>query len=157
VQDWSGVSIVPSKILAVLKVDSSPTGAGGTFFWRKSSRKEKSVSIRLTWDQQESTMSQNNRELRGVLRLFQAHHARIAAFTAQSLSPHWPTLKIQSDNSTAVAYINHQGGRTPLLSDMAVTLWEEATAIKLRLSGEHIPGVMMEGLRRVWHGGCNAL
>lgn len=50
-------------------------------------------------------------------------------------------VRLHIDNTTAVAYVNAQGGRVPDLSDVAREMWLWARARDLWLSAVHIPGV----------------
>src|SRR6185295_13818242 len=55
------------------------------------------------------------------------------------------TVLIKTDNTTCVAYINHQGGTvSPELSKIAEDLWELCLRRKLHLKAEHIPGIQNE-------------
>src|SRR6185295_8590832 len=55
------------------------------------------------------------------------------------------TVLIKTDNTTCVAYINHQGGTvSPELSKIAEDLWELCLRRKLHLKAEHIPKIQNE-------------
>ena len=52
------------------------------------------------------------------------------------------SILIKMDNTTCVAYINHQGGTTsPTLSKIAEQLWRLCLDRKIVLRAEHVPGI----------------
>jgi len=51
-------------------------------------------------------------------------------------------VQVLTDNISAMAYVNHKGGPSPSLSDLAVAIWAEATAHGITLHCAHIAGKM---------------
>ena len=50
-------------------------------------------------------------------------------------------IRIQSDNTTTVAYLNAMGGITSLnCNDMAIQIWEWCSQRNIWISASHIPG-----------------
>ena len=52
------------------------------------------------------------------------------------------SIAIRSDNSTVVAYINHQGGPTSTLCDLALDLWSFCIDRDIRIHASHLGGVL---------------
>jgi len=52
------------------------------------------------------------------------------------------TVRVKSDNSTVVSYINRRGGtRSPALSNLALSLWDYCVERSILLSADHVAGV----------------
>ncbi|XP_073409036.1 uncharacterized protein [Dendrobates tinctorius] len=84
------------------------------------------------WSPREVTLPINVLEIRAILLALRAFHHLLAA----------SHIRIQSDNATAVAYVNHQGGTrsAQAMREVAHILrWAEDT--RSVLSAVHIPGV----------------
>ena len=51
-------------------------------------------------------------------------------------------IHLKMDNSTAVFYVNRMGGtRSPVLSNLAIQLWQWCLERNLSITAEHLPGV----------------
>lgn len=113
----------PNHCWTVLTTDASLRGWGGVLEQR---------TVQGVWNQDERLLPINLLELRAI------HHSlvRLTPFLQGK------AVRIQSDNVTAVAYINHQGGtRSPmaLLEASRILSWAEINVPAL--SAVHIPGV----------------
>ena len=128
-KDWSGKSIIPVRSQMVVTTDASSHGWGG--WWRQfghsgTLRKE----ARGFWLPKEQNMSSNARELSGVLLTVQA--ALPALRNKQVL--------VETDNKVTQAYINHLGGRSRFLNDIARRLWTMCYSNQILLTAVHRPG-----------------
>ena len=57
------------------------------------------------------------------------------------LIPHRKHIRIMTDNTSAIAYINKQGGtHCMVMNDLAVGIWEYCREIDVHISAAHIPG-----------------
>ncbi|XP_065177381.1 uncharacterized protein LOC135808157 [Sycon ciliatum] len=57
-------------------------------------------------------------------------------------SSHDCTIRLEMDNTTAVAYVNHQGGtHSYRLCQLALEIWQWAADRKIHLLAVHVPGV----------------
>ena len=109
----------------ILQSDASNIGWGGLVAHCEQSR------TGGQWSPQESVLHINNKELLAAL------------FTLQSLCANVTNqnVQLQIDNTTAIAYINKQGGRKPLCNSLARKIWFWAIARSVRVSATFIPGV----------------
>lgn len=83
------------------------------------------------WTPHESTLSINALELMAVLRVLQLHGSR---WTGRK-------LLVVTDNSTAVAYINNQGGtRSMMCLDVTFDIFHWVQTLGLSIRARHIPG-----------------
>ncbi|EAL73789.1 hypothetical protein DDB_G0267304 [Dictyostelium discoideum AX4] len=124
---WNGkeISLFPSYDY-VLTTDASESGAGATL--KKGNKVIKTWSFQ--WSTTQSNMSSNRREMLALLMAYQA--------LCQKLNN--CKLKIQTDNTTTLSYINRQGGQIQDLSVLFEQLWKQCLKKKVNLIGEHIPG-----------------
>ncbi|CAJ0961614.1 unnamed protein product [Ranitomeya imitator] len=107
----------------VVTTDASLLGWGAVF---------RHLTVQGRWSLQESSLPINVLEIRAIF-LSLRHWERILRGLP---------VRIQTDNATAVAYVNHQGGTRSSLALAEVSkilLWAEATV--LVISAVHIPGV----------------
>ncbi|CAJ0939180.1 unnamed protein product [Ranitomeya imitator] len=107
----------------VVTTDASLIGWGAVF---------RHLTVQGRWSSQESTLPINVLEIRAIF-LSLRHWERILRGLP---------VRIQTDNATAVAYVNHQGGTRSSLALAEVSkilLWAEATVPVI--SAVHIPGV----------------
>ncbi|KAM4037388.1 ELMO domain-containing protein 3 isoform 1-T2 [Anomaloglossus baeobatrachus] len=117
-----GKSFLPPT-WAVVTTDASLSGWGAVFLHHRAQG---------TWTPIESSLQINVLEIRAVYLALKAFHRWLEG----------RQIRIQSDNATAVAYINHQGGtrsRQAFQEVRRILLWAEATASTI--SAVHIPGV----------------
>ncbi|KAK5579988.1 hypothetical protein RB653_009678 [Dictyostelium firmibasis] len=124
---WNGkeISLFPSYDY-VLTTDASESGAGATLM--KDNKVIKTWSFQ--WSEVQSNMSSNRREMLALLMAFQTLCRKLNNCN----------LKIQTDNTTTLSYVNRQGGQIQDLSILFEQLWKQCLKKKINLIGEHIPG-----------------
>jgi hypothetical protein len=83
------------------------------------------------WNPRLSQTPSNYREMMAVL-------MALKSFTFQP----GKKLQVLTDNVTTAAYINHLGGPSPALSQLANALWMEAHDKRLTLSAQYLQGVL---------------
>ncbi|CAH1255216.1 TPR [Branchiostoma lanceolatum] len=106
----------------VVETDASKIGWGGFC---------NGVHTGGRWSAEERTAHINVLEL-------QAASLAVRGFCRELQSGH---IRVRSDNSTVVAYLNHLGGTRSLeLLSVTLDLWEWCTDRNLSISAEHIPG-----------------
>ena len=107
--------------------DASLKEGGG---WGASDNIHEDINGR--WSEEEQFMNINCLELKAI------------ALALKSYAPLRPTCKhirIMSDNTSAISYINKMGGtHCMILNDLAVDIWNMATTRGFHLSAAHIPG-----------------
>ena len=127
---WSGLSFIPVKHSHVLTTDASSHGWGG--WWRRVGQKpRREDEARGFFLHRESRMSSNSRELHAVLYSTMAAAPRLKNFVVLA----------ETDNSTTMAYVNHLGGRSRFLSEVAHRLWRVTNQFGITLRAVHRPGV----------------
>src|SRR6185437_7218412 len=90
------------------------------------------MTIHGHWNHHESKLHINLLEMKAIY---------FALLAFRDISNH--SILVRTDNTTCVAYINHQGGTTsPILSKDAETLWELCLNRNIHLRAEHVPGIM---------------
>ena len=112
------------KIDYVIHTDASQEGWGAS---------DGSLSdINGRWSMGEQNMHINVLELKAI---------KLAIQSYLPLQHNVRHIRIKSDNTTAIAYINKKGGsHNMLLNDMAVDIWETCRAWGAVISAAHIPG-----------------
>ena len=115
--------IVRAKPQILLESDSSDIGWGGLIKGNK-------LETGGCWSQQEIDYKNNYLELKA------------ACFTIQSLCKNTKNVHIQikSDNTTAVNYLNKQGGRKFRLNKLAKNIWTWAKQNKIWITAIYLPG-----------------
>ena len=127
---WSGLSFIPVQHSHVLTTDASSHGWGG--WWRRVGQKpRREDEARGFFLHRESRMSSNSRELHAVL------YSTMAAAPRLKNS----VVLVETDNSTTMAYVNHLGGRSRFLSEVAHRLWRVTNQFGITLRAVHRPGV----------------
>ena len=127
---WSGLSFIPVQHNHVLTTDASSHGWGG--WWRRVGQKpRREDEARGFFLHRESRMSSNSRELHAVL------YSTMAAAPRLKNS----VVLVETDNSTTMAYVNHLGGRSRFLSEVAHRLWRVTNQFGITLRAVHRPGV----------------
>ena len=128
--DWNGRSVIPVPHSWTVTTDAAKTGWGG--WWRHIDRPvHPHDQARGFFSQKESRNSSNWRELSGVLFTLQA---AVNDLNGQS-------VLVETDNSTTVAYVNHMGGRYPMLNSLAQQLWGFCLQHNIRVVAVHRAGV----------------
>ena len=83
------------------------------------------------WNQRVSGQSSNYRELLAILLALSAFKDKLEG----------KCIQILTDNVTAAAYINHKGGPSVELTEIAVSIWAIATEYSISMTSKHIAGV----------------
>ena len=84
------------------------------------------------WSQHETEMHINFLELKAVQFALFAFEARISR----------ETVKINTDNTTAMSYINKYGGcHTPCLNNLSKEIWFWCIARNIHITAAHVPGI----------------
>ena len=102
--------------------DASLEGWGGTCGKEKTGGR---------WDEEEQKNHINYLELLG------------AFFVLKSFEKELTGMHVHCwlDNTTAIAYLNHMGGRQSLLNNLAFEIWSWALSREMWLTAGHVPGV----------------
>ena len=91
------------------------------------------LSTKGRWSNQESLLHINVLELKATFLAVQAflkHQSNLS-------------VKLRLDNTTAIAYINNQGGtRSPSLTSLTLELWNWCLQQNILITAEHFPGVL---------------
>jgi hypothetical protein len=91
------------------------------------------LSTNGRWSNQESLLHINVLELKATF------------LAVQDFLKHQSNLsvKLRLDNTTAIAYINNQGGtRSPSLTSLTLELWNWCLQQSILITAEHLPGVL---------------
>lgn len=120
--DYNGREIIMGPPQMTITTDASPWGWGAV----------DSLDRRVQdfWDAHWAEQHNNVQELKAI------------ALAVQRLviDPSWKRIAIRTDNLTAMAYINNQGGRYSNLSQIAQDLWKWALDRGIQLQASYIPG-----------------
>jgi hypothetical protein len=119
--EWNGKSILPPKARHVVTTDASSFGWGG---WM--GKKD----VQGFWTRAEAKRSSNKRELHTTTLVVQALRRDLQG----------STVEIRTDNLTTMAYVNHQGGRDPALTELVRPLWDWALRTRTTVFATYIPG-----------------
>ena len=85
------------------------------------------------WSLEEQWMNINCLELKAITLAIEAY---------APLRPQCKHIRIMSDNTSAIAYINKQGGtHCMVMNDLAVDIWSKAAERGIHISAAHIPGI----------------
>ena len=128
---WTSCSLsLPSRTLSPFSADlvlTSDASGGGWGAWTSSS------SVFGKWSLSEAKLHINILELKSVLLSFQSLFS-----TTFSCS-----ILVKSDNTTAIAYINKQGGTScKILCDLALSLWQFCVVRNISLQAMYIEGIL---------------
>jgi hypothetical protein len=124
---------VPGRHDVRLETDASPYGWGAVL------RQPETASTGGWLSAEEQVLHQNVRELLAVEKALHAYFDRIGGF--RKASPSSPTIvRLWTDNTTVLRYVNAQGGRYMDLSTIAVRIWEWCSKHNLILTATHIAG-----------------
>ena len=119
--DWNYRIIRPRPVQAQLVTDASGTGWGAVLG-------EKTAAG--YWNKCLQYCSSNHRELLAILMGLRSFETFIMG----------KSLHILSDNISAVAYLNHLGGPSKDLTDIASAIWEFAMTRDIDLRASHLAG-----------------
>ena len=113
----------------IITSDASPRGWGATIsIPSRGIYKE----VQATWEDEVANRSSNQKELAAVSRAF---------FAFKHLFPKKAAILIQTDNTTAMAYINGRGS-IPELVEIFTPMQRYIEKKRLQVKASHIPGVM---------------
>lgn len=124
-----GQLLEPSPPDLTIDTDASPTGWGAVLYLKSGQQ----VQAAGHWTKTLSGCSNNVRELTAV-------HKALQSFV--KLLPSNSSLRINSDNTTTVAYLNKFGGRFANLDNEARILFALAARHNWTLSAHHVPGIL---------------
>lgn len=122
-QHWNGHALITPQFTQLLQTDASEWGWGAVLGQLETSGR---------WLLHEAEVSSNQRELRAVL------------YGLESFLPwlHHSSVMLETDNTTAIAYIKRQGGfASRALSDLARAIWNLLLDNQIVLQVRHIAGV----------------
>ena len=119
----NGSPIHPPATEMVITSDASKMGWGATFG---------NLSTNGRWSKQESDLHINVLELKATFLAIQAFLKNQSNLA----------VKLRLDNTTAVTYVNNQGGtRSPSLTLLTLELWNWCLQRNILITAEHLPGV----------------
>ena len=98
-EKWNGKSFLPTKARHVVTTDASCLGWGG-----RMGKKD----VQGFWTRAEVKRSSSKRELHTTVLVVQALRKELQG----------SVVEVHTDNFTTMAYINHQGGRDPDLTEI---------------------------------------
>ena len=129
-KEWDGGQLLdPLPPQISIDTDASPTGWGAILRTQQTSEPLQAAGH---WTKELSRSSNNLRELTAV-------HMALLAFLPQL--PDNVSIRINSDNTTTVAYLNKFGGRYQSLDEESRDLYALASQHNWTLSARHVPGV----------------
>ena len=124
IKQVNGSPIQPPATEMMITSDASKMGWGATCG---------NLSTNGRWSNQESLLHINVLELKATFLAVQAflkHQSNLS-------------VKLRLDNTTAIAYINNQGGtRSPSLTSLTLELWNWCLPQSILITAEHLPGVL---------------
>ncbi len=128
---WNGRSLLPDRPAQVFASDASDFGWGMT---RLKGREGGLKNTHGFWQESEHALHNNPKELRGISYGLRAwiHHLNLSD----------TVLHVRTDNTVALSYVLKQGGRIPELGAVAEELWAYCLDRNIRLTADHIPGVL---------------
>ena len=111
----------------IIHTDASKKFGGG---WGASDGINDDINGR--WAPEEQSLNINCLELKAI---------KLALLSYAPLYPDKQHVRIMSDNTSAIAYINKKGGTHCMtMNDMAVNIWEFCISLGMHISAAHIPG-----------------
>jgi hypothetical protein len=127
VKIWNGKPIHEAEPDWVTTSDSSGTGYGGhsrdtlvAHYWEPE------------WEGRHSTLLETLSASRVIQEIIEEEDL------------HDGTLLHQSDNTTAVSYLNKQGGKIPTISEIAEEIWDFCLERGIQLRSQYVPGIRIE-------------
>jgi hypothetical protein len=127
-REWNGTTIIPREATHFLEIDASSSRFGVL-----DATNNQAWSI--AWSEKEllELITSNRRELASILNEVR-QRARSATLR------HGMVLEVHSDNSTAVSYVNNQGGRIPELDQVAQSIWAMVLKHQCWIQARYLPG-----------------
>lgn len=121
VQSWNGNPIVLGPVDVTMETDASQTG------WGAICEGQEAAGF---WNRRVAMMPSNYREMMAIL---------LAIKSFKNLEN--KTVRVYTDNITAAAYVNHLGGSSVDLCQVANAIWLEAISKNITLQARYLPGV----------------
>jgi hypothetical protein len=122
-KDWNGKMILDkSNLQLILTTDASESGWGATFLNKRAAG---------FWSLKWKKKSSNQRELQAVLMALKTFASELKD----------SSVKVRSDNSTAVAQINLCSGRSRGLNRILRKILNLSRSLNINLTAEYLPGV----------------
>ena len=122
VDQWNERYICSEQVQGQIVTDASHLGWGAVYDAQVTSR---------DWNVRVSFLSSNEREMLAILMALKAFSSLIRGKNNQVLT----------DNISAMAYVNHNGGPSPALSKLAMAILAEGNKIGVSIKCAHIAGV----------------
>jgi len=119
--DWNGRMIIPQPHQIIIYTDASKTGWGASC---------EELQAKGYWDLETQQKSNNFKELAAIKNALLSFPERI----------HSKSVLVRTDNTIALAYINHMGGRIKELSDLSAEIWDFCLTKETYLQASYIPG-----------------
>lgn len=123
-KSWNGAPIQTGPVDFQMETDASMSGWGA----RVKGSDKRAAGF---WNHRLSEMPSNYRELMAVLMALKSFNF-----------PKGKKLQVLTDNITTAAYINHLGGPSPDLSQLATSVWMAAHDKGLTLSARYLQGTL---------------
>ena len=120
-QEWNCRVIRPRPVEAQLVTDASGTGWGGVLGDKQAAG---------YWGKKVQYCHTNTREILAILMALRSFETQIKG----------KSIQILSDNISAVAYLNHMGGPSRELTDIAALIWEFALTRDIDIQAAHLAG-----------------
>ena len=126
-ESFSYIKAIP-KVDYTIYTDASKKDGGG---WGAYDEIHDEINGR--WSLEEQWMNINCLELKAITLAIEAY---------APLRPECKHIRIMSDNTSAISYINKKGGtHCMIMNDLAVDIWSKAADRGLHISAAHIPGI----------------
>ena len=122
-RSWNGAPLLCKPVDIEMTTDASHVGWGATI---------PGLSAMGQWSRKWSHLHSNARELMAVL-------LAIHAFLTHLKGKH---IRILTDNISTVAYLNHLGGSSNMLNQIATSVWATAFQHNIQISARHLPGTL---------------
>jgi hypothetical protein len=123
IQEWNGRNILETEPLWTTTSDSSGKGYGGL---------SSLTRIATPWDDEHQGLHSTRLETTAA--------ARVISEVIHTEDLWGGALLHQSDNTTAVSYLNKQGGRVPSISREVEDLWNLCLERGITLKAKYVPG-----------------
>ncbi|MES9880717.1 MAG: reverse transcriptase domain-containing protein [Sedimenticola sp.] len=120
-ESWNGFIVKPSKDSIQMECDASATG------WGSCIGNQETFGL---WDRSMAIMPSNFRELAAV-------YLGLKSFSSQLKGN---AVTVLSDNIVTCAYLNHLGGPTPSLTNLAKAVWAIVFDLDITLRAHYYPG-----------------
>ena len=126
---WNGAPIQVKSPQLQIATDASGSGWGGLIL-QAEVREQVGLSASGTWPECISQQPSNYRELLAIILTLGALKQVVKG----------KCVRILSDNVSAVAYLNHMGGPSIDLSDLAQSLWAQCFEMNITVTAKYLAG-----------------